>query len=107
MRPDLFPAEARPDPNGAGLTHTHHKENDMDHTPTTEDVRFAVAGLQMPSGRFITLVSFERWLQSVKAAAWEEGALWAAVEITGDDRYEKGAAFLAPGENPYEPTGKP
>lgn len=49
-------------------------------------------------------IECDRWLQSVKAAAWEEGALWCAVEFTGDDRYEKGAQFLAPGDNPYEPT---
>ena len=35
------------------------------------------------------------------ARAWEEGARWAAVEFSGDDRYERGAPLLAPGENPY------
>lgn len=46
-----------------------------------------------------------KWLRDhedrVKAAAWEEGARWAAVEFSGDDRYERGAGFLAPGDNPY------
>ena len=32
-----------------------------DYTPTTEDVRFAMAGQRMPNGRLITRASFDRW----------------------------------------------
>lgn len=33
-----------------------------DHVPTTDQVRFAMAGLQMSGGRFVTRASFDRWL---------------------------------------------
>lgn len=46
-------------------------------------------------------------IRKAKAAAWEEGARWAAVEFTGDDRYEQGAAFLSHGDNPYRAKPKP
>jgi hypothetical protein len=42
---------------------------------------------------------FCRWLASVKADAWDEGALWSAVEC-GAIRNEQNS-FLAPGDNPW------
>lgn len=39
-------------------------------------------------------------LATVKAAAWDEGAKWSAVELGAID--DEKNAFLAPGDNPYE-----
>lgn len=51
----------------------------MDHTPTTEEVRFAMAGLRMPNGRFITHASFNRWLANRDAQVLRDAAdAWAA-----------------------------
>lgn len=76
-------------------------------TPTTADVRAGYTVMQ-PSGpgAYVVLsreesdAEFDRWLQSVKAAAWQEGALWAAVEC-GAIKDERNA-WLAPGDSPYE-----
>lgn len=45
---------------------------------------------------------FLAWVNSIRAAAWDEGALWAAVE-TGvlTPHQEPHAVWLAPGDNPY------
>ena len=66
------------------------------HMPTEAQVRELVTEWHWSDDEF------DRWLQSVKAAAWEEGALWAAVEC-GAIKDERNA-WLASGDNPYEPA---
>jgi len=80
-----------------------------EYAPTTADVRAGYTVMH-PSGpgEYVVVsreesdAEFDRWLQSVKAAAWEEGALWAAVEC-GAIKDERNA-WLASGDNPYEPA---
>lgn len=69
-------------------------------TPTTEEVRNAYIEDEFGIPRESHLIpGFERWLASVKAEAWQEGALWAAVEIGTISHAD--AAWLTPGDNPY------
>jgi hypothetical protein len=42
---------------------------------------------------------FDRWLASVKADVWDEGALWSAIECGAISNEHND--FLAPGDNPY------
>lgn len=80
--------------------------------PTTEDIRIAWThgyhGSNFPDFE-TSWAEFEMWLEAhdaeIRADAWDEGALWAAVE-TGAIRDED-AAFLAPGDNPYRAPRPP
>jgi hypothetical protein len=69
-----------------------------DYRPETEEIRDQYAkafGWQVEA----RLEIFDRWLASVKAEAWDEGALWAAVEC--DVIRDESVPWLALGDNPY------
>jgi len=67
---------------------------DDDYTPTTEEVETHWADVGFASDR----ASFRRWLDAERAAAWDEGAKWAASNTEHN-------AFLAIGDNPYRAAG--
>lgn len=51
-----------------------------EYTPTTEDVRFAMAGLRMSAERFVTRDSFDRWLASHDAEVRARGEYYEGFE---------------------------
>ena len=65
-----------------------------EYTPTTEDVRFAMAGLRMSAERFVTRDSFDRWLAAHDAEVRaDEAAQWAQAVIDSGKQGERiGAA---------------
>jgi len=70
------------------------------YTPTTGEVRDTFAAFHYTSRHGSEVATeFDRWLAQEQAKAWDEGALWAAVEC-GVIANEHGR-FLAPGDNPY------
>lgn len=67
-----------------------------DYTPTTDEVQDAASE---DGATAIEPEAFDRWLAEIRADAWDEGALWAAVE-TGAIRDEN-TEWLTPEDNPY------
>jgi hypothetical protein len=59
----------------------------------------SVGPLMSPVERTATQILDSEWLASVKADAWDEGALWSAVECGAISNEKNG--FLAPGDNPW------
>lgn len=73
-----------------------------DYTPPTGDVELGYverAETVCGTPHFAAGLEFDRWLASMKAEAWDEGAKWAAVECEAITT--EGAAWIAPGDNPY------
>lgn len=71
-----------------------------EYTPTTDEVQFAAEtstfdDSTLPEG------AFERWLNSVKAEAWDEG------ESAGEYNAGNGLASLLSGVEPPPPTENP
>jgi hypothetical protein len=55
-----------------------------------------------PNGSFGA--EFDRWLAEVKAEAWDEGAMYAAVECNAID--DESEPWIATSENPYREVVK-
>jgi hypothetical protein len=78
-----------------------------EYTPTTDDVREFYQGQLVKGDDDVYMFAdeeksnaeFDRWLAGVKADAWEEGTLYAAVECNAID--DERQPWLAVGENPY------
>lgn len=78
-----------------------------EYRPTTENIRqtfaYVQAGLDDDDGypfvMHVHVEEFDRWLAAEKAEAWDEGALWSAVECGAipDERVQ----WLTASENPY------
>lgn len=70
-----------------------------DYTPTTEEVRRQWNNAVRSDLVAARSADFNRWLASVRADAWDEGAQWAAVELGAIKRVEN--QWVAPTDNPY------
>lgn len=75
-----------------------------EYIPTTDEVRSAYrlwfGGSTWVAGKADELdAQFDDWLVEVKAEAWREGALWAAVECRAIETEDE--PWLAPSDNPY------
>jgi hypothetical protein len=78
-----------------------------EYTPTTDDVRECYQ-CQLVKGdndfyifadKEKSNAEFDRWLAKVKAEAWDEGAVYAAIECSAID--DETQPWIADGENPY------
>ncbi|HLS03087.1 MAG TPA: hypothetical protein VK054_14115 [Beutenbergiaceae bacterium] len=81
------------------------------YVPTTEQVRDGyvkqMTHWTSPRQESKWQTEFERWLASVKAAAWQEGALWAAAECGVIEPDCPPEQWLTPGDNPYREQETP
>jgi hypothetical protein len=69
-----------------------------EYTPTTKRVREVYALFDEDEDEF------SRWLAGVKAQAWDEGAMYAAVECNAIE--DESEPWIATGENPYREVVK-
>lgn len=72
----------------------------VEYTPTLAEMEatfLTAAGHRTHDGHRKQM--WDRFIASVRAQAWDEGALWAAVEC-GAIAHER-QPWLAPGDNPY------
>lgn len=73
------------------------------YTPTTEEVRAAFRKGSRIDWNSRRGRLFDRWLNEVKAQAWEEGCRWGAVEFqTLDGKlYDEDKVQVTDADNPY------
>src|SRR5699024_411690 len=76
---------------------TQQVEDGFSHEPEYEYANPIGYGAQVQSNRR----AFRRWLATVKAEAWQEGALWAAAECGVIEPDCPPEQWLTPGDNPY------
>ena len=75
-----------------------------DYTPTTgvvEDAACFPRDILVDPRPTLSHSDFGRWLATVKAEAWQEGALWAAAECGVIEPDCPPELWLTPGDNPY------